>query len=199
MKVNLAKQYIDDVLAGRAVTSELVNNGERYPPKAVFGLAAGKVSGRTFGPHNFKGGLRTICFQTLRENGFEIVSKRDHQLFPDEIDRSEVHVEGAMSTVTVNRFERDREARDKSIDHYGARCLVCHFDFEEVFGSIGEGFIHVHHIVRLAEIRESYVIDPIRDLRPVRPNSHAMLHKRTPPYSLEELGCILRGSKNGNV
>jgi len=34
----------------------------------------------------------------------------------------------------------------------------------------------VHHIVPLNEIRETYTVHPIDDLRPVCPNCHAMLH-----------------------
>jgi 5-methylcytosine-specific restriction protein A len=34
----------------------------------------------------------------------------------------------------------------------------------------------------------------VNDLKPVCPNCHAMLHRRTPPYSIEELGIILSGS-----
>jgi hypothetical protein len=92
---------------GRSVDYDVLHKGARYPPKAVFGLAASRVSGQAYGPRSFKGGLKSICFRILEKNGFEIVRKSDHQLFPDEVDRSEVHVEGAVTPVTVNRFERD--------------------------------------------------------------------------------------------
>jgi 5-methylcytosine-specific restriction enzyme A len=100
--------------------------------------------------------------------------------------------------VTVNRYERDLEARQKSIDHHGARCLVCEFDFAKAYGAIGEGFIHVHHTVPLSQIRASYVVDPINHLKPVCPNCHAMLHKRKhpEPYSIDELRSILREVRN---
>jgi hypothetical protein len=39
----------------------------------------------------------------------------------------------------------------------------------------------------LAKFSEEYEIDPIKDLRPVCPNCHAMLHRRTPAYTIEEL------------
>lgn len=34
-------------------------------------------------------------------------------------------------------------------------------------------------------------IDPISDLRPVCPNCHAMLHKKNPPYTIDELREII--------
>ena len=71
--------------------------------------------------------------------------------------------------------------------HWGCACAVCGFDFGTQFGSLGEGFIHVHHLLPLAEIRQEYAVDPIEHLRPVCPNCHAMLHKRQPVMSIEEL------------
>jgi 5-methylcytosine-specific restriction protein A len=33
----------------------------------------------------------------------------------------------------------------------------------------------------------NYIVDPVKDLEPVCPNCHAMLHRKDPPYSIEEL------------
>jgi len=61
-------------------------------------------------------------------------------------------------------------------------------EFEEVYGEIGIGFIHVHHLVPISEIGTSYKIDPVKDLIPVCPNCHAMIHKRKPiPYTVDEI------------
>jgi 5-methylcytosine-specific restriction protein A len=108
-----------------------------------------------------------------------------------------LHVEGAVVRVLVNRYERDPAARAKAIQHHGVRCHVCGFDFAIAYGVIGEGFIHVHHTVPLADIGESYIVDPVNDLRPVCPNCHAMLHKRVPPYTIEELRSILEAANPG--
>jgi 5-methylcytosine-specific restriction protein A len=56
---------------------------------------------------------------------------------------------------------------------------------------LGAGFIQVHHTVPLSSIGTEYVIDPIRDLIPVCPNCHAMLHRKTPPFSIAELRGLL--------
>ena len=50
-------------------------------------------------------------------------------------------------------------------------------DFENMYGELGKGFIHVHHIVPISMIGKEYKIDPIKDLVPVCPNCHAMLHR----------------------
>ena len=122
---------------GRSVFYDVLYLNDRYPPKAIVGLAAAKLTGTPLGPHDFKGGLKTICFRVLRENGFEIIAKADYLPFPEEIDSEEGYIEGAVSQVLVNRFERDHKARGDSIKHHGAKCLVCNFDFEARFGPIG--------------------------------------------------------------
>ncbi len=107
--------------------------------------------------------------------------------FPDEIKNTALLYEGTMRTVKVNAYERSSSARGKCIEHYGSLCGVCEFDFKGFYGKIGDGFIHIHHLVELSAIKKKYKINPIKDLRPVCPNCHAMLHKNTPPYTIKQL------------
>jgi 5-methylcytosine-specific restriction protein A len=96
--------------------------------------------------------------------------------YPDEV--SETLEEGKRKTVTVNLYERNPIARKQCIDHYGVKCQVCDLDFENTYGPVGKDFIHVHHIKPLYEINQSYIVDPIKDLVPICPNCHAMLHRK---------------------
>lgn len=114
--------------------------------------------------------------------------------YPDEVQEEGEYIEGSVRKVTVNAYERDRGARSRCIAHYGPNCTVCRFDFGQSYGEVGEGFIHVHHLVPVSEIGREYHVDPIRDLRPVCPNCHAMLHKRSPPYSVEEMRELMQAS-----
>jgi predicted HNH restriction endonuclease len=91
----------------------------------------------------------------------------------------------------VNAYERNPEARRRCIEHYGSRCCICGFDFGAVYGSALAEFIHVHHCRPLSEIAGEYVVDPIEDLRPVCPNCHAVIHRRTPPFTIEEVRSML--------
>jgi 5-methylcytosine-specific restriction enzyme A len=116
-------------------------------------------------------------------------------ILPDEIDESEVLYEGAVYEVLINSYKQNSQARQKCIDHYGAYCYACKFDFSEHFGDLGEGFIHVHHLQPISEIDDEYEIDPTKDLCPVCPNCHAMIHRRSPPYSIEEIRVILNDCK----
>lgn len=111
---------------------------------------------------------------------------------PEEIATPAIYFEGASRTVAVNAYERDPRARRACIQHYGTSCFVCGFDFSEKYGALGEGFIHVHHIVPLADVGGTYAVDPVRDLRPVCPNCHAMIHRRADVLSIDAVQRVLR-------
>lgn len=115
-------------------------------------------------------------------------------IYPDEVERDpkRTFVEGSVRSVQVNAYERNPEARRVCIEYHGTACKVCAFDFAVQYGDLGRGFIHVHHKVPLAEIRTTYELDPIRDLAPVCPNCHAMLHRSNPPMTIEELKSLIR-------
>lgn len=103
--------------------------------------------------------------------------------------------EGEACSVVENVYERNKEARIRCIHHYGAYCQICGFSFSKTYGMIGNGFIHVHHIVPISEIRKNYVVDPIRDLIPVCANCHAMIHRRQPVLSILELREIVERNR----
>ena len=110
---------------------------------------------------------------------------------PDEIPLREYR-EGTVRQVPVNIYERDRAARQACIGHYGPTCVVCGLLFEERYGILGAGYIHVHHLVPISEIGPNYKVDPLEDLRPICPNCHAMIHQRHPPFSIEDIRGTLR-------
>jgi len=107
---------------------------------------------------------------------------------PEEIAESdETFPEGATKRVAVNAYERSPEARRKCLNKWGYNCTVCHFHFELRYGPLGRGFMHVHHLRPLSSVKSSHDVNPVNDLRPVCPNCHAMLHRQSPPLSIEEL------------
>ena len=110
---------------------------------------------------------------------------------PEEINSSIRLYEGEKKRITVNAYERNPEARRKCIEYHGANCKVCNFDFEDVYGEHGKGFIHVHHTIPLASIRKGYTVDPHKDLVPVCPNCHAMLHRGDKTLTVKQLRRML--------
>ncbi len=127
--------------------------------------------------------IRSKAKKILNSKSFEII-------YPDEIKDDNLY-EGTKKRIAVNAYERSPQARQECINHFGYQCQICNFDFEKVYGNIGKDFIHVHHIVDISTIAENYKINPIKDLIPVCPNCHAMLHKRKPAYTPKEIKSMI--------
>ena len=117
-------------------------------------------------------------------------------VFPDSANTESCN-EGGKITVQVNKYERSSVARQKCININGCYCHVCTLNFEKIYGDMGAGFIHVHHIIPLHQIDEQYIVDPINDLIPVCPNCHAMLHRQINGQylSVEQLKLIIKTTK----
>lgn len=118
---------------------------------------------------------------------------------PEEVDSSEPFYEGAVRRIVVNAYERNSEAREKCIIHYGCHCAVCGIILANKYGEAAEGLIHVHHIIQLAEIKTQYQVDPVEDLRPVCPTCHAVIHTRRPAFTIEEVQEMIRNQKQDNA
>jgi hypothetical protein len=114
------------------------------------------------------------------------------QVLPEEVTEPARLYEGAVRQILINAYERNPEARRRCIAHYGPRCIVCNFDFGKTYGKQGQGYIHVHHLRNLSEISKTYEVNPITDLRPVCPNCHAMIHRRVPAYSIDDVKTMLK-------
>ncbi len=99
--------------------------------------------------------------------------------------------EGALVKVMANKYERNQKARRECVAKKGYHCLVCGRDFEATYGEIGKNFIHVHHLTPISSIGKEYELNVDTDLAPVCPNCHYMLHRKDPPYTIEELKELL--------
>jgi hypothetical protein len=133
-------------------------------------------------------GDRTTYINNVKQEEINRVLNSSVSIYPDDIvDNNQSIIEGAKKSVVVNIYERNPIARQQCLDKHGYVCIICTFDFERKYGEIGKNFIHVHHIKPLSEIDEEYEIDPVKDLCPVCPNCHAMLHRKNPAYMIEEI------------
>lgn len=131
----------------------------------------------------------------LERYGFFVRSElspiESDQLSADEVRPDGSYVEGAITQILVNAYERNAGARTACIEEYGTACYVCGFEFGRVYGELGAGRIQVHHLTPLSSLRSQRQTDPRVDLRPVCANCHWMLHRRSPPLSIEELKGII--------
>ena len=90
--------------------------------------------------------------------------------------------DGLVNMVSIAIRERSQQARDICLKKHGCNCAVCDVSFETLYGLIGKGFIHVHHLELLSNSEGERDVDPESDLIPVCPNCHAMIHRQTPPF-----------------
>jgi hypothetical protein len=97
--------------------------------------------------------------------------------------------EGCAVKITVDRYERDREARNECIRLHGLKCAACEMSFLSTYGDPAKNVIHVHHLEPLR--RGNRRTDPRKDLVPICPNCHAVVHLRTPPYEIADVRQML--------
>ena len=95
--------------------------------------------------------------------------------------------EGEWQQVIVTLYERSCENRKACLDHYGPSCQACGMSFRDVYGELGTDFIHVHHEVPLHTLGGPQNVDPVKDMKPLCPNCHAMVHRADPPIPVMEL------------
>ncbi|WP_305856404.1 HNH endonuclease [Balneatrix alpica] len=149
----------------------LTTLGQRYPDYNWTPQAGGQTIPETIADELFGELQRSVDFGFASESPAEV----------------RLYAEGKVRTVTSRTYDRSPLARQACIQHYGYSCFACGFNFGWVYGPLGETYIEVHHLQQIADVGEEYLIDPVKDLRPVCANCHRMLHRRRPPLSIEEL------------
>lgn len=105
--------------------------------------------------------------------------------------------EGKSFYKQVKMYERSRLNRAACIEIHGSKCSICNFCFSQFYGALGEGYIHIHHIVPVSVLGGSYILNPEKDLIPVCPNCHAMIHRLNPALSPDELVKLMKETRNG--
>ncbi len=101
----------------------------------------------------------------------------------------------AVSSIGVNRYERNPDARRVCLAFHGTTCAACGFSFEAFYGDTSAGAVDVHHVVPPEMLGSGYQLDPVADLIPLCPNCHAMAHHGvTEPRTVSELRNIIAAS-----
>ena len=95
--------------------------------------------------------------------------------------------EGETKEAIIKRNTRSRKNRDLAISVHGSSCVICNFNFDDVYGKeISKGFIHVHHTKPLSK-NKAQAPNIITDLVPVCANCHAMIHRTKEGISISKL------------
>ena len=163
---------------------DVVYDGLRLPPKALFGLAASDALGFPVRPENFRGGEGTQCFRVLRDCGYEIVPKGTEPTEADDLSGEDrAWAEGRFRLVTHLRRERATglaAAKRASFraEHGRLLCERCGLDPVEAYGAAaGEACIEVHHDrVHVAEMGEGHQTG-LDELLCLCANCHRVVHR----------------------
>lgn len=100
--------------------------------------------------------------------------------------------EGNKKERFTSYYERNPKLRQQAVLIHGYSCHVCGFNFKEVYGEHGEGYIHVHHLKPISETEGEQVINPKNDLAVLCANCHAMIHRyRSNTLSIKELRSLI--------
>ncbi|MCD4771772.1 MAG: HNH endonuclease [Bacteroidales bacterium] len=128
-------------------------------------------------------------YSDLRINEYKQVIEDLISVQESEEEYKKGKTEGGQKVFTSSKYERSPSARNNAIKIHGLKCKVCGFDFKEVYGEWGEGFIEVHHLQALADNQgEEIETNPETDLIVVCANCHRMLHrKKGMTLTIEEL------------
>ncbi len=138
----------------------------------------------------------------------KLLRKRHEEAYPRDSDSWQVGEEkipeegmpeGAARIIQVNGYERNPKNREAAIKIHGTRCKGCEKKMEEMYGEIAKGLIHIHHVKPLAAAHRgrSKSINIRRDLKPLCPNCHAVVHRRNPPLSIDELKKWIKRGTTG--
>jgi 5-methylcytosine-specific restriction protein A len=173
----------------------LLNPGEE-PILTVDNLNSGNLVLQSWTPQSSGIAIKQEAKSELEEAWFEFLTTQNirRNPFVEDLISATSFVEGASSQIVQTRYERNPYARSACLSHYGFTCCVCSFNFEKVYGSIGYKFIHVHHLTQISKVKQQYRVDPIKDLRPVCPNCHSMLHRQVPALTIDELKIMIQGT-----
>lgn len=106
--------------------------------------------------------------------------------------------EGTAYEKTISTHERNPINRRLCIQFKGYECAVCGMKFDDVYGKIGNKFIEIHHATMVADMGENYRPDILEELFPVCSNCHSMLHRKRPPYTIEQLKKIIKENKSNS-
>ncbi len=125
-------------------------------------------------------------YTLLKLNNKYLRRIRNKESEAKKVRREFVVFEGKIKSKESKFRERNRGliAVKKSLSDY--RCEVCRMNFKEKYGHIGENYIIAHHLNPIgARSRTSKTT--LDDIALVCSNCHDMLHRKNPPFTIDQL------------
>lgn len=109
---------------------------------------------------------------------------------PTEHQTKDYYFEGAMRHVSTNVDERNRTARDECVKTHGSTCVICGFNFQASYGAGAAGVYPCasrNTTIHNRSSVQAYKVNPVKDLVPLCPNCHSVVHLVNPPHSIEQV------------
>jgi hypothetical protein len=107
------------------------------------------------------------------------------------IDLAAGEIEGKRVLVEIERVQRSAAIVARVKARRPAVCEACGFDFGEVYGPRGKGYIECHHIDPLSGREGVADVTKESDLALLCANCHRMVHRYEPCLTIDELKDIL--------
>ncbi|MGW6012714.1 HNH endonuclease [Streptomyces sp. NPDC055210] len=135
----------------------------------------------------------------------EGISAGDLQNFAqtgDDLDDEFSAPEGRLLLRRHRAKERNRGLRRKKIESVlrkvgTLKCEACEFDFEEVYGDRGAGYVECHHVVPLHAAGEGNT--KLGDLALICANCHRMIHRHAPWPTPGELRADIEARRGARL
>lgn len=194
----------------------LRHQGTIYPLKALWAAShRPAVAASSFNSVQAKNGLRHLDFTdavNLENEDAEIIvldeihhrrSERPavmaSDLFANALDIRNTSVrEGKRIVRELSFIKRNATVVANAKMLNGYVCEACDFDFAEVYGTIGEGFIEAHHLNPLAERNGIDKKTTVNDFAMLCSNCHKMVHRHEPVLSVRQLRAMLKKMRQGS-
>jgi len=107
------------------------------------------------------------------------------EVVPDTVDEQ-------RKLIMHRKVERNAKISKKVKKLKGFVCESCGFDFGEIYGERGQGYIEAHHLLPLAELEEGAFrsLDLKEDFAVLCANCHRMAHRTKEVMTLEQLRAL---------
>lgn len=168
---------------------------DRYPTKKRFDAIVNTRELREYG----MGGNDSLHWAVINKmysycDSFEVIEFVTTTISDKDNDNSTL-IEGRVEEVKVLRRQRNRIARDRCLMESGYKCYICGLEFDKVYGTIGKGFLEVHHKSPISKYDEEHVI-PQSELVGLCSNCHSMVHRNGTLIDVDVLKELYEQNKN---
>jgi hypothetical protein len=172
------QEFLEKYAKGfRAKKYYIIYDYELCDMKAVWASAhTPPIDTQMFGP--------PVALMALPKLGFACVNTKLAEQF----------TEGKKRFRETTSFVRNPNLAKAAKATHGLRCMVCNFDFEETYGSLGKDFIECHHLDPMALDQERHTT--ANDIAVVCSNCHRMIHRGGKLRTISEMKEIVQQKRH---